>query len=293
MKKRKLKKMKNLKLILGSLLLTLGLMANASEPTLLYKISGKGVKGDSYLYGTIHMMCPDEISLDESIKAAIKSSKQLILELDMDDPEMMLKMQTLSVNPNMQNVGELISEEDKTLINEKLKSTFNSDLSQFGILKPFVLNSMIMTSYLDCPQAGSYEQTIMSEASEDNKAVIGLETLEDQISIFDAIPAKEQMQWLVKMLNDEEKVKEDLNNMLTYYKTKDLDGLYKMMGEYPEYKALEDELLIERNNKWIPTIEKNIKKTPSFIAVGAAHLATENGVIALLRAKGYTVSPVQ
>lgn len=283
--------MKTLKLFLAVCMFGLLFTANASEPTLLYKISGKGVKGNSYLYGTIHMMCPENIVLDESIKKAIQSSKKIILELDMDDPEIMPKMQALSVNPNMENISSLINEDEQALINKKLTESFKADLTQFGIIKPFVLNSMILTTYIDCPQVGSYEQAVMSAAKE-NTEVIGLETIESQIGIFDAIPPAEQLQWIVKMLKDEEKTKSDVNEMLTAYQAKDLDALYNMMGKYPEYKALENELLIDRNKKWIPSIEENIKKTPSFIAVGAAHLASENGVIELLKQKGYTVTPV-
>ena len=81
--------------------------------------------------------------------------------------------------------------------------------------------------------------------------------------------------------------------MLNLYLNEDLEGLYKIVSEesdaIPEFNH---NFLVVRNKNWIPVIEKNISSNSFFIAVGAAHLPGENGVIQLLRSKGYSVEPI-
>ena len=60
------------------------------------------------------------------------------------------------------------------------------------------------------------------------------------------------------------------------------------LGSYSQTKMVD-----ERNANWIPVIEKNIAVTPSFIGVGAGHLGGKNGVISLLRARGYKLTPIK
>ncbi|HEX6915751.1 MAG TPA: TraB/GumN family protein, partial [Chitinophagaceae bacterium] len=63
-----------------------------TEKSLLWKISGNGLSAPSYLYGTIHIMCPDDIRITPKLEAAFNSTRQLYLELDMDNPAAMAKM---------------------------------------------------------------------------------------------------------------------------------------------------------------------------------------------------------
>ena len=81
--------------------------------------------------------------------------------------------------------------------------------------------------------------------------------------------------------------------MLALYKQKDLEALNKTMNDEEEFSQYSDLLLDNRNQKWIPIIIEQAKLKPTFFAVGAAHLGNDNGVINLLRKKGYTVSPVK
>jgi uncharacterized protein YbaP (TraB family) len=72
-----------------------------------------------------------------------------------------------------------------------------------------------------------------------------------------------------------------------------LNGLYEAVtAESNEIPDFNQNFLVKRNTNWIPIIEKQISKKATFIAVGAAHLPGENGVIQLLKSKGYQVVPV-
>lgn len=120
-----------------------------------------------------------------------------------------------------------------------------------------------------------------------------LETLDFQFQIFESISIEEQIEMMFEEKNKNINPVEIYNKMLTFYKEQNLDSLLKMTLEDDLMKKLEDKALTGRNKDWIPKIEKIVNDKPAFIAVGAAHLPGETGVINLLREQGYTVNPLK
>lgn len=265
----------------------------AQESSLLYKITGPGVDNPSYIYGTIHMMCPDQFDMSEPIKEAFSNTETLVMELDMDDPAMMPEMQKFSVNPGMKNISDQFSQVQLDSLNAVLKRSYGATMAQFGVMKPFVIMSMLMPSLLDCAQVASYEQEFLKMAKEKEMPVEGLESVEFQMALFDAIPAEDQIEWIDDMLMNREKSVEDFDKMVARYQEHDLEGLFELIIENPQYESHMESLLYNRNAKWVPMIIEKIKAEPTFFAVGAGHLASDKGVLALLKKEGYTVEPVK
>ena len=285
--------MKTLKVLVFGILFLLANGTNAQlENSLLWKISGNGLDKPSYLYGTIHIICPDELKLTDKVMNSLKETKQLVLEIDMDDPSMMQNMQRLSVNEGMKNNSHMLTEAELKTLNAFFTKHYQADMSKLGIMKPFALLSMMFIKALDCPQPGSYEAALMGVAAQNKWEVKGLETLEDQIGVFDRVSPKEQLSWLVKYANDQSEFRTGIADLVDAYKKEDITAILKSMADYPEYKDIEDALLYERNEKWIDHIEKMAANKPTFFAVGAAHLASDRGVIQLLRKQGYEVTAV-
>ena len=129
-------------------------------------------------------------------------------------------------------------------------------------------------------------------ATEDSIAIEGLETLEEQMSIFDAIPYQDQADGLAEMVENPIDMQALYTDMVEAYKSEDLNLLGAMLAEEMTSEAESQELLVKRNHKWIPLIESQMKEQRSFIAVGAAHIGGKDGVIELLREAGYTVTAV-
>ena len=86
---------------------------------------------------------------------------------------------------------------------------------------------------------------------------------------------------------------ENQNQLLNLYTQQDIEGLSKMIDQEEVMKAHAPEFLFSRNHNWVNQLDDIMKKTPSFIAVGAAHLPSDDGLINLLRKKGYTVEAVK
>ena len=285
--------MKNLKILTVGILITLfNPTFGQQQNSLLWQISGNGLESSSYLFGTIHTICPDALELSDRVLNSLDKTEQLVLELDMDEPSFIQDMQKLSVNEEMRNLSSELSEEDLNILNAFLKKHYQADMSQLGILKPFALLSMMFIKGLDCPQPGSFEQKLIEYSIEKKWEVYGLETIQDQIGIFDRVAEKEQLEWLVKYAADEEQFRNGISKMIEAYQGEEINKLLELMTEYPEYKNIEDALLYERNEKWIDPISEYAFDKPTFFAVGAAHLASDQGLIQLLRERGFKLTPI-
>ena len=95
------------------LLLTLFAIAQApKEKALLWKISRNGIDEPSYLYGTIHLMCPDQIKIDSVLKRSFYATKQLYLEINTSDPEMMTKAMKGMLMDSGESLENLIGKAD-------------------------------------------------------------------------------------------------------------------------------------------------------------------------------------
>jgi uncharacterized protein YbaP (TraB family) len=261
------------------------------ESSLLWKVSGNGLEKESYLFGTIHIICKSDFVMDERITSAFESTEELILELDMSDPQLQLKMQQVSMNPGMKNIQGEMDESLATSLDEFLIKNYGAGLAQLGVLKPFVLSSMVMLKALPCTEVESYETFYTTKANEAAKPVLGLETVEFQVGIFDKIPQDLQLQELGKMLA-EDYSQSEFQTMISAYLAEDILALDKVMtssGMMADYRSI---LLDERNKIWVPKIEEAMKTKSVFVAVGAGHLGGEFGVIQLLKDAGYSVEAI-
>lgn len=266
--------------------------AQENQSSLLWKIEGEELKEPSYLFGTIHLICPDDFYLSNEVKRAVSETGQVVMELDMDDAQLMPKMQRLSMNPEMKNFSQELTEEQLATINGFFTKHYGANLTQLGIMKPFALLSMMLLKSMDCSQPASYEQSLVKEAKTNGIEVLGLETVEFQMSVFDNAAFDEQVGWLTYYAADEEGMKAEFSDMVDLYKRQDVEGLHDVIADSEQYRDMANDLLYKRNADWIGKIEKYAKEKPTFFAVGAGHLGSEKGVLALLKEKGYQVSPV-
>ena len=275
--------------------LFISLFSNAQEleKSLLWKISGNGLKKHSYLFGTIHLTC--DTSLDENTLNALEATEQLYLELDMDDKSIQMQMMKLLMMKDGAKLSTLLSPEDFKILDEFMKKNLNMSAKMFDSFKPFMISSMLFPKMLDC-KSQSVESELMKITKEQNEEIFGLEKAEDQMKVFDEISYQDQADELLKTVKDNlEKDKKEFQEMITIYQNKDIEGMLKMMSDSDNKITSENQdiLLNDRNKNWIPIMVKTMKDKPTFFGVGAAHLAGENGVIKLLRKKGYKVEAVK
>lgn len=267
------------------------------DNTLLWRISGKNLSTPSYLFGTIHMICADDIQLSDSLLAAIKASDNVYLELDMDNLFELMNMMTKIKMRGDTTLADLLTPDEY----QKVKTFFSNQkgLIPFSMLetyKPMLTISTLMQSELSCNNAIAMEQLIMSEAKKNDKKIKGLETMSYQMSIFDSIPYKIQAKQLLQHVNEFGQKKDNklFEELTLAYRQQQLSKL----GEITEkddsgIKDFTQILLYNRNINWVKKLEEQLGTNRLVIAVGAGHLPGNKGLINLLRRAGYKVEPVK
>ncbi len=268
------------------------------EKSLLWQISGNGLEKPSYLFGTIHMLCEDDASLSDSLKAAIEHSERIYLELDMDNLFEMLGALRHMKMRNDTSLADLLSADDyikvKTFMENK---NIMMPFSELETYKPLLASSILLESSMPCNSPVAMEQLIMQEAKNNKKRIDGLETMAYQMSIFDSIPYKLQAEQLLKYIttdgsaSNEEK---EFEEMMQAYKEQDLEKLAQQISKNEnDMSPYEEILLYNRNRNWVQKLKTIMQERPVTIAVGAGHLPGEKGVINLLRKEGFTVKAVK
>ena len=284
--------MKHLFLLFGLLTSLLG-NSQELEKSLLWRISGNEIPESSYLFGTIHATC--DAKLDKNTLNALEETKQLYLELDMDDKSMQMQMFKFMKMNDGSKLSTLLTDEEFNIVDEFLKKNMNMSAKMFDTFKPFMVSTMLLPKLLDC-EFQSVESELINVTKKQEEEIFGLEKVEDQMKVFDAISYKIQAEELLKTAKgDLSKEKEEFKKMMVIYAEKDIEGMLKMMTDSDNKITSEnqDVLLNNRNKNWIPIIINTIKETPTFFGVGAGHLAGKEGVINLLREQGYTVEAVK
>ncbi|GHC45064.1 hypothetical protein GCM10008083_04670 [Ulvibacter litoralis] len=261
------------------------------ENSLLWKVEGNGIK-TSYVFGTFHMLPKEDFQLKQKVKNAIESSETIVLELDMDDPNLQSEMMKESVLSEGNSLKNFMDEQEYARLDAYFNEKMGVGMDKFVSFKPMVLSSMVMMTYLGKGFA-SYEGTLIEMAAAQQKEVKGLETVAFQMGMFDKQPYEDQIDDVVKLLVEDAFMKDMFAEMIALYKAEDIQNLYAYMDEYFDGDVeLMERLLHERNANWIPKIGALSKEEAVFYGVGAGHLGGDKGVINLLKKEGYTVTPI-
>ncbi|GAC1593607.1 MAG: TraB/GumN family protein [Ginsengibacter sp.] len=260
--------------------------------TLLWKITGKGIK-ESYLFGTFHLMCKDDIHFSSNMLRSLKKSDELCLEIKMDAGDLFAKSIEFISMKNNATLKDVLSDSDYKKLSQYFSDSLHTPIFLLQKMKPFFLMAMLYPKMLPCNNATGVEEELMASAKQYKKPVIGLETLEYQASIFDSIPYKLQASELVQTIDSLSSSKKEFQQMVEYYKAQRLDKLSeKSLKSENITSKYNDILLKNRNDNWVKKLPALLKRKSLFIAIGAGHLPGQYGLIKLFRQSGYTVTPI-
>jgi uncharacterized protein len=144
------------------------------------------------------------------------------------------------------------------------------------------------------------DQTLAFQAQLSNVAVAGLETVEEQLNVFSGFSEQEQVDFLAMSVEPKIPVEDQVATMIGLYKSRQImamEPLMKHLDTDPKAQKMNEKfvaaLLGQRNVNMANRAAPLIDKGKAFIAVGALHLAGEDGVVELLRKKGYTLKPAE
>lgn len=267
---------------------------NQKEETWLWEISGNGLKEPSYLFGTIHILCPGDFSISKNLSEKLQKSKQLVLEVvDADNPmNALAAMEALVMKGT--KMKDLYTAEEYREVNKFFTDSIGLDLDTYGSFCPMFFMVSVLPKMMGCSETKSYETELTVLARQQGKEVKEVETLMQQLHFFDTIPYHVQAKELLRLVQEWKTEKHSFAELVTLYKEQKFSQsaafIHANMGNLIEYR---DILLDNRNKAWIPKIKNMAAEKSTLFAFGAGHLGGTNGLIELLKAEGYKVSPLK
>jgi uncharacterized protein len=251
-----------------------------------WKISGNGLQAPSYLFGTVHLICENDFQLGPAVVDKLLKAEALILEIDMDDPALAMSMMGKMHNEGGEKITDYLTETEYTETRELIKERTGMDIDMMKSIRPMMLMSLLYPSLLEC-ETKSFENELMTLAKGKNKEVLGLESVDQQLSFFDQIPLEKQYQSFYEYAGNLEKGKKEFKKLVDTYKKENLSELVDMVSESPEYRDYQNLLLDQRNKDWVDPMKALMSKGSMFFAVGAGHLGGASGLLQLLKDKGF------
>lgn len=278
------------------LLLCVSFYACAQDITraksLIWRISGNGLSKPSYLFGTIHLICPADYIWTSVMEQSFRQSDRLCMEMNLNDASIMMQVAVAMIDKSGKNLKDYFTETQYKKLEKYFTQSVGMDLAPFQHLKPIALQSMMTEKSSGCSDPVSYEDSLMHMAKTAGKSLDGLEQPSEQIAALDTIPTDSVISDIMQSLDDTLGIDSQYTAMVAYYKIQDLPGLYRTITSSNGLDGEMGPLLNDRNARWVSRIQERIRTNSVFFAVGAGHLWGDKGLITLLRKEGYRVEPV-
>ena len=260
--------------------------SSTSENSLLWEITGNGLTKSSYLYGTIHMICAEDYFLSEKVKKAFANSEELILEINLSDAKEIQDMQKMAMGK--ESLNKILNPDQLFKLDQILKNTAAMNIDQVNGFSLTAVMSLVSMKAFGCSDFKLYEMEFMKLAKKNNIEIKGFETVKSQLAIIDGAYTNDEM---ITMLG--EITQNNMSKLVDDYKSENISLMYdKMVDKQQMNQHTKEQMLDIRNQNWVKILPKLMDKKAVFVAVGAAHLAGEFGVINLLRKAGYVVNPI-
>ncbi len=265
------------------------LKAQTAEKGLLWEISGKGIK-KSYLYGTIHIQDKKVFAYDPVVEAKLKSCKAFAMELVLDEINQMELAKSMMMLDY--SLDQLITPEEYRLVAAKFKEQTGMELSTMNHVKPFMVYAQMSQGDLPQDMPVPLDMHLLKIARANKQKVMAVEQLSEQMAAINSISVKDQAQMLVKMIGDTAKGGAEFLGLVNTYLSQDLGKMVALTEDPSMPKEIAEQFLNARNKVMAERVEGFIKDQSTFTAVGAAHLGGTNGVLELLKQKGYALKAV-
>lgn len=295
-------------LLLG--LLALPRVSGAEEPTesrlFLYEIR-LGDSVPSYLFGTLHLPRPEVVAKIDELGPAYDDADEVLTEIALT-PEAMGQMMAAMLLPANESLSDLLSKDVEDRLREELQAINPAmTLSAFQRMQPWALSITLsmLEDQMRYPNMLALDMVLYNRANNDGKATGGLETLDEQLSIFTELERDEQIQMLRDVLQLLKHYRTEKTSMLDEMARVYLEGDLEAVGALLESSLpgadealnakIEQRLMTRRNHTMAERIAGKIRKDPErryLFAVGAGHLYGPDGIPELLETDGFHVERV-
>jgi uncharacterized protein YbaP (TraB family) len=270
--------------------------ARAQDKSFLWQVQSSKSNGSIYILGSIHFLKKENYPLKKTIEKAFSSAEKLVLEIDFKDADSgAVQRMTLEkgIQRNGKTLDQNVSPETYGLA-QKRSAELGIDIRALSPLKPWVVALTLTALQLQKlgfdPKHG-IDRYLAERAVKSGKTIAGLESAAFQIGLMDDLSERDQETMLRQSLKEMDLLDKGLEQIVRAWSTGDVQSLEALLlNSMREYPAVYQRIIVDRNRRWLPEIEKIIEQGEStLIIVGAGHLVGKDGVVELLKARGYTL----
>ena len=242
-----------------------------------------------YLFGTMHLATSEAYTHVDLASKYILQCATYAAEMDLEEGHSEILIRYLML-PEGENFSQYFRPKQYNRYRKIVKKAFGLDILEYEKYTPFFINNLISEKCFPQSKSQALDHFLWSFAIENGKEMTGVESLEDQLKILQQIPKDFQVKAFRSSLKNVSAYKKKLQKLNLYYAKGRHKELYqvskKSMGKIRKL------MIYDRNFYMLDRILDIVKTKPSFIAVGAAHLFGQKGLIHLLDKEGYTVIQV-
>ena len=262
------------------------------QNSLLWQITKEGLKDTSYLYGTIHLANKKYFYVNPKVHEIKKNVDAGVFEIVLQQDSLSIISKSLKAIEG-EKIKDIYSAEEQSLIFSYFKTKLGLQELVVNEFKPLALTAFIFQILIPPDTIGAIDQLLQNDFKTMEKRISGLETVKMQYDLLFGMPLNFQKEELLDAVQKEDSLIKSIHELDSVYINQDLKGISLLLGDLKNHKYLSEELLNDsRNISMLPKIEALLSKQSNLICVGAAHLSGENGLIELLKLKGYKLSPI-
>ncbi len=269
-----------------------------SSQTLAQSSVWLATKGNNkvYLGGTIHMLRSSDYPLPFEYETAYSNADNLYFEIDIDqmnDPSAQLGMLQRLMYSDGRTLQSVLNADAYQLLTDYV-AKFSMPMMMLQNMKPGLVMSTL--ELLEFQTRGFTQNGVdvyfHQRAKDDDKPIYAFETIDEQIGFIEKMGEGEESEYIMLSLRDLEKIDSDIESMISIWRNGESEDLVDLFVEDMQKNTpgVYQSLLLDRNHKWMPTLEAMFDDADTELAlVGVAHLVGDDGLVELLRKRGYEV----
>ena len=258
--------------------------------SLLWGISGKELVAPSYLFGTMHVRDNRAFRNIEFLKECIHNCSAFAAEFDLKDADNQ-QLQAAAALPDGSSLKDYLNPRIYKKLERLLLKETGHQLEHLKYSSPILLFNLISESQFQKDNTEALDSVLYNMAEEAGKTMMGLETFEEQMSVFSKVNLDDQCRSLKKIATHFVSFKREIKKTAELYIQGDLQKLLKKAKR--SIGGMRQVLLYDRNLIMADRFETFATEQSLFAAIGAGHLGGKKGVLRLLKKKGYTIKPVR
>jgi uncharacterized protein YbaP (TraB family) len=277
-------------LFLACLQASSALAETARQRGLLWEI-GRAGQPAGYLFGTIHSEDSAVLTLPAPVQQAFDAAEKVVLEVQLDMDAMLFSSQVMLLGE-----GRRLSEiTGKDLFQQVARAIQTRGIPEIVLdrMKPW---AVAVTLSMPAPESGEVlDMRLYQQALQAGKQVVGLESIREQLAVFDDMPESKQVVLLQDAVDNFPELDAMHRELLDAWMRRDLAALMAIntaamqAGDQELAEEFQDRLIVRRNKRMAERLLPYLQEGKVFVAVGALHLPGETGLLNLLEQRGYTV----